>query len=354
MGQSDPQGHLEDSERGREYQGTQLHPAITDIQVIIPWEAVVEVERSPTLEFAETIEIKVVDSDDSMSVDSYFFASFPDNDYAFEILQTLLRERPVTRLPSVTPQPRDEEAHQEAVRQGSAPQLSFPRLGSVLRPFNSEQTPDSRVPIAAPTAPSLPQQSLGDSQISEGHQSQQLDDSGYPPQQQGPPPPGMAQNAPAGWSSEWIRKPASKIFGTSPPDAPAPRPRPRRSARRKNSVAEVVEPFDLSTEDESEAETRKSSLSQQPSSTRRSRTSFGAKLLNSHSDYSMASDAGEEEEDEVVHKFHTYFALPEKEVLLDRGFPYSSLVLTIRLFWQPLSGPAGPRYVLHIGELLLL
>lgn len=311
----------------------------------------VDVERSPTLDFAETVEVKVVDSGDAMSVDSYFFASFPDNDYAFELLQTLLRERTGSQLPQVAPLPVDRESYQQDVRRQSTSQLSLAGLGNtVLRPFSSEPAVGSRVPIAPPTMPTLPQQT-SDAEVSETDSSVLVDDQGYPPQQQGPPPQGMAQQPP-GWSPEWIRKPASKLFASSPPggDVPSPRPRPRRSMRKSDLVTEVVEPF-VSSTDESGDESRKS-VSDRMRSSRGSLKSTRSRRLPSQSDYSNMSDGGEDE-DVTTHKFHTLFALPEREVLLDCRCE-EGLILTGRLYWQFVSRPACPRDVLHIYQLLLL
>ena len=47
-------------------------------------------------------QIKCVDPEDQMSVDSYFFASFQDNDHAYAAIQQRLDERPSSDLPQVT------------------------------------------------------------------------------------------------------------------------------------------------------------------------------------------------------------------------------------------------------------
>lgn len=73
-----------------------------------------------------------------------------------------------------------------------------------------------------------------------------------------------------------------------------------------------------STDDErSEDEPRKPKISHHHQASGGSLKSISSKLLHSQSDYSLTSDIGEEE-DEVTHKFHMKFALPEREELLAR------------------------------------
>lgn len=297
------------------------------VKIIIPWEAVYEVERSPTLEFQETIEVslaifsrsdpqvKVIDAEDSMSLDSYFFASFPDNDYAYDLLQNLLRERPVSELPPVAPpSPKEPERKRDSAR------FSFSGLSSALPTKFGGNKGDAKapVPIDPPTRLNLPDSSYdsvashseADSEMSEDDEATRRR-KGYPPKQTGPPPPGMVAT-PSGWApTDWIRRGSKQLFGSSPgSDSRLP---PRRRPRRQSSVTEVVEGYPSTTTDDEASE------SDLPRRRRSARASF-TKLASSMSDPSYPYV----QEDSVAIKFRKTFALPEKEILVDRELAWSS------------------------------
>ncbi|EPQ61096.1 UDP-Glycosyltransferase/glycogen phosphorylase [Gloeophyllum trabeum ATCC 11539] len=61
------------------------------VKIAIPYSAIVDVEKSSALDFSETIEVKVIDRDDSV-VDSYFFAYFHDLDTALEQIRDVIRK----------------------------------------------------------------------------------------------------------------------------------------------------------------------------------------------------------------------------------------------------------------------
>ncbi|KAI0639100.1 hypothetical protein C8Q77DRAFT_1045127 [Trametes polyzona] len=61
------------------------------IKIAIPYPAVVDVDRSNTMEFSETIEIKVQDRSSDLALDSYFFAYFNDLPAALEQIRDAVR-----------------------------------------------------------------------------------------------------------------------------------------------------------------------------------------------------------------------------------------------------------------------
>ncbi|KAI0823047.1 hypothetical protein BC628DRAFT_1417911 [Trametes gibbosa] len=61
------------------------------IKIAIPYPAVVDVDRSNTMEFSETIEIKVQDRNSDLALDSYFFAYFNDLPAALEQIRDAVR-----------------------------------------------------------------------------------------------------------------------------------------------------------------------------------------------------------------------------------------------------------------------
>ncbi|TFK57644.1 UDP-Glycosyltransferase/glycogen phosphorylase [Heliocybe sulcata] len=73
------------------------------VKIAIPYSAILDVEKSSALDFSETIEVKVIDKDDS-AIDSYFFAYFHDLGTALEQIRDVIRNyRTVTQGSS--PQP---------------------------------------------------------------------------------------------------------------------------------------------------------------------------------------------------------------------------------------------------------
>ncbi|WOO84798.1 Sterol 3-beta-glucosyltransferase [Vanrija pseudolonga] len=161
------------------------------VKIVIPLEAVVDIERNPTLEFAETIEVKVVDPEDAMSMDSYFFASFPDNDFAYNVLHQALEERPISNLPPASSVQEAEE--KEKTTQATTGGYGLPSIGTVLRPLLSRPgVSETRTPIVAPHQPTLPQSYTDDSLAyhgggeTEGSDDEEDDSEGvkgYPPKQ---------------------------------------------------------------------------------------------------------------------------------------------------------------------------
>ncbi|WVQ71264.1 hypothetical protein IAR50_000790 [Cryptococcus sp. DSM 104548] len=344
------------------------------IKVIIPFEAVIDVEKSPTLEFAETIEVKCMDAEDQMSMDSYFFASFPDNDYAFEIIAQLVRDRSLdisrassTDIPrissaaTITGNPESLDTSHSTLRTpvekpaspspgGSLPQ-PIRKLGSVLKPLISRTGEEEADP---------PEETLRPSSSDTTRTSFE----GYPPIQNGPPPASMIEDKSA-WGPSWIRKPAAKIFGTSPSGSISSylgkspsdslttvveSSRTRLGRGKQHSVTEVVEaPLkdhlhdteDEASDDDFAGHDSRSSSFQSAAAKRAARSSWtsessvGSQMVQSKSDFSMlGSDNGHSENAEMVKRFRTFFALSEKEELLDHfpGYLYRVLPISGRFF----------------------
>jgi len=54
------------------------------LQIAIPYSTIIDVDKSSAMDFSETIEVKVLDGEETLSVDSYFFAYFQDLPTALE------------------------------------------------------------------------------------------------------------------------------------------------------------------------------------------------------------------------------------------------------------------------------
>ena len=327
------------------------------VQLIIPIDAIMEIEKSPTLEFAETIEVKCVDPEDQISVDSYFFASFQDPERAISSIQRVLDARPSSDLPPRPLSPSSIAPSERSTKQDEPTgPLGLKKLGSVLKPLVSRsndkdvESEDHKssgfsIPFLKKNKPS--HDSLDTLRVDQGHPGSIAEEDegwdGYPPKQSGSAPHGMDEHK-GGWNS-WIKKP-TKIFGASPsqsqsslhPKSPPPitsgfivrspsnasaastlSPTTTRTGRgKRESVTEVVEPVVADSDsDDSDNEDG------QRGAPRRPRLSFGSESESGNgrrSEYSLMerSESNQLEDDETARKFRAVFALSEKEELIDR------------------------------------
>ncbi len=297
-----------------------------------------------------------------MSVDSYFFAAFQDGDRALAAIQQRLDERPNSDLPRLTPSdlslqiiPTSEsDTHLTSHRESSTGPLGIKKLGSVLKPLISKSiektddadSSDSKTGFSIPfrikshkashdSLETLRTESIG---------PQDEDSDGYPPKQSGPPPRGMQHDSGKGWTG-WVKKPVTKIFGSSPnqcsshvrsspepslnaglTDTPTKSAKTSRDRNKRTSVTEIIVPaVPNGTDDESSGEERTHRPRQK--SNRRPRDSFaseassGSQMPHNHSEYSMLeeSESGNREDAETAKKFRNVFSLSEKEELLERA-----------------------------------
>ena len=329
------------------------------VKLIIPLVAVLDVERAPTLEFAETLEVRCVDPEDQMSVDSYFFASFQDGEKAIKAIRELLDARPSSDLPAMASTdtlPTDASAPQrQKSTQSSVTHAATSGLKKLFKPIlpgshgDHKEKEDDHDAEKASSGLHLPfirkkqsRDSLETLTPEAASSNTQVSDDGYPPRQSGAPPSGMGEDS-KGWGSGWIKKPVSKILSTSPTntttlqsgqttehrrrasDHLAEQLNIKQSTQtrdRKESVTEVVEPTVTgqdSDDDDEHGVTRESS--------RAARFSFqsASSMFSGHDiqEYSMMdqSESGRREYDETAKKFRSVFSLSEKEELIDRESP---------------------------------
>ena len=350
------------------------------------------------------MQIKCIDPEDQMSVDSYFFASFTDVDAAYGAIRRVLDERPSSELPKVSSSLsfREQEAaalqaeadKDQAKQSGSGP-LGIKKLGSVLKPLlpkgggDSDQekvSDDSRsgfsIPFISknkhsndsaetlrtdyspkPSTSSLPA-TKDTSRPTSVQPSEESD--GYPPRQSGPAPPGMSDEGKASWG-QWMKKPATKIFGSSPSQAsllgrsPPPSstdfggrarqanqsPRTRAGRTKQPTVTEVVESA-IAGDDEvadDESSRRGSATSR---TARFSFTSDASSGTVGRSEYDIMerSESGKREDEETARKFRTVFSLSEKEELIDRKSILSELLTAhVLKSWQTSPDTSTASYL---------
>lgn len=118
------------------------------VKIAIPYSTILDVDKSYAMDFTETIEVKVVDGSDDLSVDSYFFAYFHDMGAALEQIRDAVSasrhilpegtEQPALELidttasrPSPIPRVGDERTH--SAPEGLPKASSTFRLSSLLR-----------------------------------------------------------------------------------------------------------------------------------------------------------------------------------------------------------------------------
>ncbi|KAK4942481.1 Sterol 3-beta-glucosyltransferase [Elasticomyces elasticus] len=62
------------------------------VKISLPVENIIDFEESPVVEFAETVKIRVIESEDSYAIDEYFFTFFSFGQDALQVLGSLLAE----------------------------------------------------------------------------------------------------------------------------------------------------------------------------------------------------------------------------------------------------------------------
>ena len=60
------------------------------VKISLPLENVIDVEKSPVVEFAETVKIRVIENDESYAIDEYFFSFFSFGDDVLSVLASLV------------------------------------------------------------------------------------------------------------------------------------------------------------------------------------------------------------------------------------------------------------------------
>jgi len=313
-----------------------------------------EVENSPTLEFAETIEIKCIDPEDQISVDSYFFASFQDPKRAMSCIQRILDARHSSELPARPGSPAYMAHSDRSIEQNEVAPHGLKKIGAVLKPLmsrSSDKDSDTEehkssgfhIPFLHKHKPSHDStetlrvdQDHSGSIAEEGQEGEDFD--GYPPKQRGAAPHGHDEHK-SGWN-RWMKKP-SKIFGSSSPSqsqttlptkSPSKTPgfvvrssandsastlspvTTRTGQRKRESVSEIVEPVVVDSDSDAtdDEDRREGTMSH--------RYGSDSEDDNGRSEYNMMerSESNQLDDNETARKFRAVFALSEKEELIDR------------------------------------
>ncbi|KAK6363189.1 Sterol 3-beta-glucosyltransferase [Orbilia blumenaviensis] len=76
-----------------------IHNDGDSVKVVIPIENVLEIEKSPVIEFADTFKLKVVADDETYAIDEYFFSFFSFGAEAYELIRLLVEDTTAQRIP---------------------------------------------------------------------------------------------------------------------------------------------------------------------------------------------------------------------------------------------------------------
>ncbi|KAL8655593.1 MAG: hypothetical protein Q9226_002989 [Calogaya cf. arnoldii] len=70
------------------------------IKISLPVENIIDIEESPVIDFAKTLKIRVVDSDETYAIDEYFFSFFSFGDDALQVLRSMVDGSAAHNVPS--------------------------------------------------------------------------------------------------------------------------------------------------------------------------------------------------------------------------------------------------------------
>ncbi|KAL8828549.1 MAG: hypothetical protein Q9191_002519 [Dirinaria sp. TL-2023a] len=124
------------------------------VKISLPVENVIDIEESPVIEFAETLKIRVVDSDETYAIDEYFFSFFSFGRDALDVLRTMIDDTAAQKIPAgyLSPASGNDE------RSGSRSQSREPRKSLGVRSASPRDpaTPTLLEPVKATLAPGSP------------------------------------------------------------------------------------------------------------------------------------------------------------------------------------------------------
>lgn len=303
------------------------------VKIAIPYSTILDVEKSSAMDFSETIEVKVLDREEPLSVDSYFFAYFHDLPDALDKIRDAVRahrasqplvnpqanpqivlDTTLTRPAFVTVSPSIDRTQTLASAEGASRPTSSFRLTSLLRPFGdrSNSNPLVESPIQAEDFTHIQKGfSFVPITTSPKHMDTQLPSSGprpsletstssitptpstvehtYPPST----PTSENSSATSSWNvgvPAWLKGSSRRVLG-----GPAAQATPLTSSTSAGGVSEVYSSTLMSS-------------------------STGHSGASSEMGYSVLETPETSVDQEMTEKFRTAFAFGDKEVLLGCEF----------------------------------
>ena len=90
------------------------------VKISLPMENVIDIEKSPVVEFAETVKIRVIENDESYAIDEYFFSFFSFGNDVLNVLASLVTGNQTPGVPQDIQSPIDDETSGRRARSPGA------------------------------------------------------------------------------------------------------------------------------------------------------------------------------------------------------------------------------------------
>ena len=124
------------------------------VKISLPIDNVIDVEKSPVVEFAETVKIRVIANDESFAIDEYFFSFFSFGNDVLDVLASLVNG---SQTPGGRPEPQSAAGHDEDNRRASSPGAR-----ASLDLLKSQPRDRSTTPLREGVKATLPPYAIGD------------------------------------------------------------------------------------------------------------------------------------------------------------------------------------------------
>ncbi|KAL8771767.1 MAG: hypothetical protein Q9209_002958 [Squamulea sp. 1 TL-2023] len=89
------------------------------VKISLPIENIIDIEESPVIDFAKTLKIRVVDSDETYAIDEYFFSFFSFGNDALEVLRSMVDGSAAHNIPTNYLSPRLDNGDSASSREQS-------------------------------------------------------------------------------------------------------------------------------------------------------------------------------------------------------------------------------------------
>ncbi|KAL8956780.1 MAG: hypothetical protein Q9193_005787 [Seirophora villosa] len=107
------------------------------VKISLPTENIIDIEESPVIDFAKTLKIRVVDSDETYAIDEYFFSFFSFGDDVLDVLRSMVEGSTAQKMPVDhlnIRDPADSASSREQSRRPTRPERLDVRSGSSRDP----------------------------------------------------------------------------------------------------------------------------------------------------------------------------------------------------------------------------
>lgn len=196
-----------------------------NLQIAIPYSAILDVEKSSAMDFSETIEVKVFDKEPHFVMDSYFFAYFHELSTALDQIRDAVRAHRTTVdegghkhthgvLDTTALRPSNSNGSIGIERAASMPNpdtakttSGFSRISSILKPFHysiSSSRSNSSIPEKSESSPEVMEEFT--------HISRRPDSSSFVPV--------TSSGSPSPKKGEDVQRPSLKHYGSSTTPTP--------------------------------------------------------------------------------------------------------------------------------------